>query len=145
MIWTAVQETSLDRGDIDFGCRVVYGEARARIHGARGPIAVFAPDAVVLYAVHARHARTRFCGLVFRTLQGPEAGDVAIAGVRPRVRLLLTLPTERRLGRMCELLQRLEDALMPNGIPDALLLRAAPAIAGRAVINQVARSLLYRT
>ena len=104
---------------------------------------MFEPSTIVGYelAIH-----DRVYGFVFRTLAEVDPLAVAIAGVRPAVRLLITATTRRQLARLHAFLTALRAtaAGSPN-VSDALLLRAASSIFSRRPLTAVTAALRSMT
>jgi hypothetical protein len=133
---TAVQLRSAPR------CELLAGEPLATPAGERGPVALFAPGAIVAYAVHvARPARL----FVFRAVRGDDAG-VALPGVHPRVQLLLAVESARVLRRARRLFLLLgRRGLRASDLPDSFFIRLDRVLRARAPLVPLATALLAST
>lgn len=136
---TAVQELTGGDAKEERHCRVVYGTPTMRRSGRRGQVYLFQPGCLVAYEVRARRCVN---GFVFRTLARTEPHAQDLAGVRPAVRLLAALTTERQLARCRELFSLLEAHRgAASGWADLVILRAAVSLAGRQPVAQLAAAL----
>ena len=121
-------------------CELLHGDARSVVAGELGPVALFAPEQIVGYALRfARRTRV----FVFRTLGADDPLAVRVPGVSPHVQLLLNLRSAARarlLKRMFAFLARRE--LSASGLPDGFYLRVATVLGGRLPPQKVLSSLL---
>jgi len=134
---TAVQLRS--GGDVQ--CELVCGEPVSVASGARGPVALFAPDEVVAYLVRTAARRTLF---VFRTLVVDDTWAASVPGVLPRVRLLVHVCSAKRVravGRLFGYLAR--KTLAPSALSDAFYARVSHLVGGRTDAARL-RALLQR-
>ena len=119
-------------------CELVAGDAHAMLESRRGAVALFAPGAVVAYAVRVTRPRV----FVFRTSPAPGRAT-KLPGVFPDVHLLLALESARvvrRCKRFFALLAR--QKLDPSHLPDDFYLRLDRLLRGRSPLVTAARPLL---
>ena len=110
-------------------CELVCGEPGFIAAGARGPVALFAPDEVVAYLVCSRERPTLF---VFRTLAVDDKWAASVPGVHPRVRLLVHVRSVTRVRAMRRLFGSLaRRALAPSALSDGFYVRISHAVGGR--------------
>lgn len=120
-MFTAVQEASARR----YASRVVFGAPHKRIAGTLGPIALFAPGAIVAYRVRQdRYA----AGCVFRAACDGGPGD-PLPGVRPPPTLLIGFVRGRIFARAVLLLRELGRRGVVDALDNEAYLRAAFALA----------------
>lgn len=134
---TAVQlHPQLPRGEIAFG-------TPARIcPGARGPVALFAPDSLVAYELRFARRRRLF---VFRTLLVEDRLAAAVPGVHRRVRLLVQLRTAARIARLRAVLAGLVNIGCPlDHLDDGFFARLGAILDGRRPPSGLGASLLHR-
>jgi hypothetical protein len=122
-------------------CELVHGDPCGTVPGARGPVALFSPGAVVAYAVHAGRPTRLY---LFRTLSASApTARTTVPGVYPHVLLLLALESMRvlrRCRRFFALLRRRGTAA--SRLPDAFYLRLDRALRARAPLGRLAAALL---
>ena len=121
---TAVQLRDTAR----LACRIVHGSPTAVVTGPRGPIALFAPGSLVAYSIR-RETTSRL--YVFRTGPLPRGRGAAVAGVQPRVNLLLATDSKAAIVRVGNLFAWLaRNKYDPDALSDAFWLRTAGALGG---------------
>jgi hypothetical protein len=134
---TAVQLRS--GGDVQ--CELVCGEPVSVAAGARGPVALFAPDEVVAYLVRTVTRRTLF---VFRTLVVDDRWAASVPGVHPRVRLLVHVCSAKRVRAVRRLFGSIaRKALPPSALSDGFYARVSHLAGGRTDAARL-RALLQR-
>jgi hypothetical protein len=135
---TAVQLRPIAAADLS-RCDLLHGAPIEILAGDLGPVALFAPDALVAYPLRSLR-RIRL--YVFRTL---DTGDLAatVPGVRPRVHLLLELRSATRVRLAQKLFAYLARAgREPADLGDVFYLRVGAVLAGRLPAHKVLLSLL---
>jgi hypothetical protein len=121
-------------------CELVHGDPAALLAGQLGPVALFPPGEIVAYVIHTSRPNRLF---LFRTLERDGAGQTAIPGVHPTVRLLIALDSARvirRCRRFFRLLARRGQAA--SRLSDGFYLRLERALRARAPLPRLAASLL---
>jgi hypothetical protein len=109
--------------------RLVYGTPEAMADGATGPLATFAPGALVGYRIESSYRHSLF---LFRSLLVDDPLAAAVLGVRPRVQLLLELHTRESIRRAGRLLGHLlASGWSPDHLSDAFWGRVSSALRGR--------------
>jgi hypothetical protein len=124
---TAVQlraeSTTVPRSEL------LYGAPCEMVDGKQGPVALFAPDALVGYLFRSRRRAHLF---VFRTLMVDDRLATLVPGVHPRVRLLVDVRSVARVRLIRSLFRRLlRDGQDPTALPDGFYLRVGVAVSGR--------------
>ncbi len=121
-------------------CALIHGEPAEVVVGRAGPVALFGPDELVAYVTRFRR-RTRI--FVFRTLLVDDPLAVALPGVHPRVRLLLSVHSVGRARLVARLFAYLRKTRWdPARIPDVFYLRVGLALGGRLPAHRILLSLL---
>jgi len=124
-------------------CDLVYGAPREVVAGKLGRVAVFGGGQVVAYRIRSRRS-TRLH--ILRTLDVTDRLAAAVPGVRPRVRLLVSLRTAGR----ARLAQKLFTYLLrtgrdPSALSDTFYVRVGAVLGGRLPATEVLTSLLSRS
>jgi hypothetical protein len=97
-------------------CDLLHGVPLERLAGELGPVALFAPGALVAYRVRSRRRVSLY---MFRTLDVADPRAASVPGVRPRVQLLLDLHSAGRVrARPISSLGRLVLACWRGPSPD---------------------------
>jgi hypothetical protein len=121
---------------------LVCGTPRALSEGRFGPIAVFASDALVAYRLRHRRRESLY---VFRTLPTDDPFAAKVPGVRPGVRLLVSVRTKGRVrlvqGLFGYLARRGSD---PSRVSDGFWFRVGALLGGRLPKHKILVSLLSR-
>jgi hypothetical protein len=119
---------------------LLHGTPVSIISGRLGPVALFAPGALVVYRIRHRR-RTRL--FVFRTLEVDDRLAASIPGVHPRVQLLLDLRSAERARLVRGLLGSLaKSGHDPCALPDAFYVRLGAALAASPPTQKSLLSLL---
>lgn len=123
-------------------CDLLHGVPLELVAGEFGPVALFAPGALVAYRVRSRRRVSLY---MFRTLDVADPRAASVPGVRPRVQLLLDLHSAGRVRIVRGLFAHLTSGGRdPSLVSDAFHLRVGVAIAGRLPAHKIALSLLHR-
>jgi hypothetical protein len=108
---------------------LAYGDPSALRQSSHGPVALFAPGALVAYELPVARRRRLF---VFRTLPTGDRRAAKVPGVRPPVRLLLHLRAPSRIERLRSVFAQLVAiGWTPSVLSDAFFVRVGAAFEGR--------------
>jgi pentatricopeptide repeat protein len=118
--------------------RVLFGTPERVSERRNGRVCYFGAGAIIGYEFG--HGARAF-GCVFRA--GRSDGELAVPGVRPAVRMLISFCRGRRFGRALALLQELDARGVLMDLPDAALLRASVALSTRVSTAMLADAISH--
>jgi hypothetical protein len=121
---------------------IIHGAPEALREGRFGPIALFPGDSLVAYLVRHRRRQSLF---VFRTLGADDRLAARLPGVRPGVRLLVSVRSRGRARLLQQLFRYLRaHGPDPAGMSDGFWFRLGAVLGGRLPRHKILLSLLSR-
>jgi hypothetical protein len=122
-------------------CELVHGDPQTLLAGQLGPVALFPPGEIVAYVIHARRPSRLYLFRTLHTLADPD--QTTVPGVRPRVRLLLALDSQRLIRRCRRFFALLGRRQQPaTDLTDGFYLRLERALRARAPLPRLLAALL---